>query len=80
MMNTLIMRINGVIISLGVVTTLFSTESGWSWGAWLVGTFRYFLGLVFFGFVAVRDNLLPRLNALPIIAGIWLPLWIMLSS
>jgi len=74
------MKINGVIISLGVVTTLFFTESGWSWVAWLAGTFLYFFGPVFFGFVAVRDNLLPRLNALPILAGIWLPLWILLSS
>ena len=64
------MKINGVIISLGVVTTLFSTESGWSWVAWLVGPFLYFFGLVFFGSVVVRDNLLPRLNASPIIAGI----------
>jgi hypothetical protein len=80
MMNALIVGIIGGSITLGVVISLFSTESGWSWGAWLVGTFLYFLGLVFFGFVAVRDNLLLRLNALPIVAGIWLPLWILLSS
>jgi hypothetical protein len=77
---SLIMGIIGGIITLGAVIALFSTESSWSWGAWLVGTFLYYLGLVLFGFVAVRDNLLPRLNALPIIAGIWLPLWILLSS
>jgi hypothetical protein len=71
---SLIIGIIGGIISLGAAIALFTTEPAWSWTAWILGFFLYFLGLVFFGFVAVRDNLLPRWNALPIIAGIWLPL------
>jgi hypothetical protein len=40
----------------------------------MVGTLLYFLGLVVFGIAAVRDKLLPRWNALPILTGIWIPI------
>ena len=76
----LIVGIIGGVISLGAAIPLVTTEPAWSWTAWVVGFFLYFLGLVFFGIAAVRDDLLPRWNALPIIAGIWFPLWILLSS
>jgi len=46
----------------------------------MAGISLYFLGLVLFGIAAMRNNLLPRWNALPIIAGIGFPVLILLSS
>ena len=46
----------------------------------MVGFVLYFLGLVVFGITAVRDKLLPRWNALPILTGIWFPILIIVSS
>jgi hypothetical protein len=76
----LIVGIIGGVVSLGGGITMFTTEIEWSWIAWMVGTFLYFLGLVPFGIFALRENLLPRWNALPIFAGIWLPLWLLIVS
>ena len=76
----LIVGVIGGVVSLGGGITLFTTEIEWSWIAWMVGTFLYFLGLVPFGIFALRENLLPRWNALPIFAGIWLPLWLLIVS
>ncbi|MCK4898055.1 MAG: hypothetical protein KAS38_04730, partial [Anaerolineales bacterium] len=76
----LIMGIIGGVVSLGAAIPLVTTEPAWSWTAWYVGTFLYFVGLVFFGIFAVRDNLLPRWNALPILTGIWVPILFIVTS
>ena len=70
----LIVGVLGGLISLGAAIPLFSDGPEWSWTAWMVGTLLYFLGLVVFGIAAVRDKLLPRWNALPILTGIWIPI------
>jgi hypothetical protein len=59
---------------------MVTTETDWSWTAWMVGFILYLLGLVFFGIAAVRDNLLPRWNALPILTGIWFPILFLVTS
>ena len=69
----LIIGIIGGVISLGAANPLFTSGPEWSWTAWMVGTLLYFLGLVVFGIAAVRNKLLPRWNALPILTGIWIP-------
>ena len=45
---------------------------------WLIFVFSVtfqFLGLVFFGVASLRKRTLPRWNGLPILAGIWIPIW-----
>ena len=70
----LIVGVLGGVISLGAAIPLFTNGAEWSWTAWMAGTLLYFLGLVVFGIAAVRDKLLPRWNALPILTGIWIPI------
>ncbi len=76
----LIAGVLGGVISLGASIPLFTNGPDWSWTAWMVGFVLYFLGLVVFGITAVRDKLLPRWNALPILTGIWFPILIIVSS
>jgi hypothetical protein len=76
----LIMGAIGGVLTLVAAIPMFTSGADWSWTAWMVGSILYFLGLVFFGISAVRGNLLPRWNALPILAGIWFPLLIIVLS
>ena len=70
----LIVGVLGGVISLGAAIPLFTNGPEWSWTAWMVGTLLYFLGLSVFGIAAVRDKLLPRWNALPILTGFLIPI------
>ncbi len=76
----LIIGIIGGVISLAAVIPMLTQGPDWSWTAWMVGSILYFLGLVFFGISAVRDDLLPRWNALPILTGIWFPILFIVIS
>jgi hypothetical protein len=40
----------------------------------------YFLGLVIFGLATLRETPLPRWKVLPILAGIWFPLNVIVTS
>jgi len=75
----LIVGIIGGVVTLVAAIPMF-TSGPIGWMTWLVGSILYFSGLVFFGISAVRGNLLPRWNALPILTGIWFPLLIMVTS
>jgi hypothetical protein len=70
----LIVGVLGGVISLAAAIPLSTNEPEWSWTAWWVGTLLYFLGLGVFGIAAVRDKLLPRWNALPILTGFLIPI------
>jgi hypothetical protein len=70
----LIVGVLGGVISLAAAIPLFTNGPDWSWTAWMVGILLYFLGLGVFGIAAVRDKLLPRWNALPLLTGILIPL------
>lgn len=76
----LIAGVLGGVISFGAAIPLFTNGTDWSWTAWMVGFMLYFLGLVLFGIAAMRDKLLPRWNALPILTGIWFPILIIVTS
>jgi hypothetical protein len=76
----LIVGIIGGVVTLMAVIPMVTSEPDWSWTAWMVGSILYFSGLVFFGISAVRGNLLPRWNALPILTGIWIPLLFIVTS
>ena len=70
----LIVGVLGGVISLGAAIPLSTNEPEWSWTAWWVGTLLYFLGLGVFGIAALRDKLLPRWNALPLLTGFLIPI------
>lgn len=55
------------------------TEGEADWWLFITGISFYFLALVLFGVACLREQMLPRWNALPIIAGSWL-LVVWLSS
>lgn len=64
-----------------LITVLWAFQVNLSWDDWgiFVGSFSLFsLSLVVFGIVSIRDRLLPRWNALPVLAGGWvLFFWLM---
>ena len=70
----LIVGVLGGVITLGAAIPLFTNGPEWSWTAWMVGELLYFLGLGVFGIAAMRDKLLPRWNALPLLTGILIPI------
>lgn len=66
------------LITLAWSFQLELTASDADFGVFVGGLTLYFLGLILFGVVSVKDHLLPRWNALPIIAGSWvLLIWLL---
>ena len=51
---------------------------GW-WSVRLLGMVFLFGGLAIFGFAALQTKPMPRWNGLPILAGIWFPLFLLIS-
>jgi hypothetical protein len=75
--------VGGVVSFLGTLVgslQLELSESDAVWWAFIGGLTLYFLSLVAFGIAAIRGNLLPRWNGVPIMAGIWIPLMFLLSE
>ena len=68
------------LIALAVSLQLEFTDSDFGWLILIGGLTLYFLSLVTFGIAALRADLLPRWNAAPIMAGIWIPLMFLLSE
>jgi hypothetical protein len=64
-----------------LITVLWAFQVNLNWDDWgvFVGSLSLFsLSLVVFGIISIRDRLLPRWNALPILAGSWvLIFWLM---
>jgi hypothetical protein len=60
------------ILFLGVTATIIPMEQG-SWVLLFVGPAISLLGLTLFGLSALVSKPMPRLNWLPLIAGIWYP-------
>ena len=66
------------LITLSWSLEISLTSSELDWWMFIGSLSMYFLALVFFGIASIRDQLLPRWNALPIIAGSWLLiLWLL---
>jgi hypothetical protein len=66
------------LITLAWSFQLELTASEADFGVFVGGLTLYFLGLILFGVVSIKDHLLPRWNALPVIAGSWLLLiWVL---
>ena len=83
--NTLLLGMSGPalwvigIVFLGVTATVIPMERG-SWVLLFVGPAISLLGLTLFGLTAIRSKPMPRLNWLPLLAGIWYPMTYVLFS
>jgi len=74
-----------VSIVSGLVTIVGATglgiyDSDPYWYMFFYGMTIMLLGLVFFGIACLRNQALPRWNWLPLAAGIWWPLFVIVSS
>ena len=78
--GALIMGIIAGVTSFGASILLVTTEAELVWTVFMAGFLLYFLGLVFFGIGTMRETPLPRWKALPILAGIWFPLLIIVTN
>lgn len=78
--GALIMGIIAGVTSFGASILLVTTETELVWTVFMAGFLLYFLGLVFFGIGTIRETPLPRWKALPILAGIWFPLLIIVTN
>jgi hypothetical protein len=61
----------------GIGLEIFDTEPWWS--MWFFGMVFQFLGLAFFGIASLRRRYLPRWNGVPILAGIWIPSYVLIG-
>jgi hypothetical protein len=55
-------------------------DVGWAWTTWFISFTMIFVCLSLFGLLTLRQKLLPRWNALPLVAGIGIPLFFLISS
>jgi hypothetical protein len=69
---------SGLVSLLGVIGLAVNDSSPW-WEMFFLGWTFQFLALALFGLVCLRRKLLRRWNALPLLAGIWLPVMVSLN-
>jgi hypothetical protein len=68
----------GLVSTVGAVG-LGITDSGPWWSMFFLGMVFQYLGLALFGISNLRQPALPRWNGLPLLAGIWVPLFAIVS-
>lgn len=68
----------GLLSMVGALGLGFS-DTSWAWTTWFLSFSMIFVCLTLFGLLTRRQKLLPRWNALPVIAGIGFPLYVMIS-
>lgn len=70
--------LSGVVGAVGSVgLSIFDVEPWWS--IFFFGLVFEFLGLALFGLANLQQRTLPRWNALPVLAGMWVPLYVLAS-
>ncbi len=55
------------------------SDTSWAWTIWFISFTMIFVCLALFGLLTLRQKLLPRWNALPVFAGIGIPLYVLIS-
>lgn len=72
----------GGILTFVVILPIFSlnTEGDFWWGLLMIGMLALFGGLLLFGIVALRKGVMRLWNWLPLVAGLYLPANIMIST
>jgi hypothetical protein len=67
--------VSGMVSAVGMVGLgIYDSDPWWSLFFW--GLTFQFVGAALFGIVCLRRRVLPRWNALPLFAGVWIPLFV----
>jgi len=64
--------LGGLLVIVGNVGQAYDPDP--YWGVFITGTTLIFIGLLIFGVQALVQKPLPRMNWLPLVAGMWFPL------
>jgi len=73
----------GILFGLASITSgifLAVADNGPWWAVFASSVAIQFLGLTFFGIETLRQCILPRWNGLPVLAGVWLPLLLIINT
>ena len=70
--------VSGVVSAVGMVGLAIYDSNPW-WSMFFFSLTFQFLGATLFGVVCLRRQMLPRWNGLPLFAGIWVPLFVVIS-
>ncbi|MGW8252111.1 MAG: hypothetical protein ACWGO1_15835 [Anaerolineales bacterium] len=70
--------LSGLVSAVGMVGLAIYDSDPW-WSLFFMGWVIQYLMLALFGIVCLRRQLLPRWNGLPLLAGIWLPVFMLVS-
>ena len=68
----------GLVSAIGMVGLAIYDSDPW-WSLFFLGWVAQYLMLALFGIVCLRRQVLPRWRGLPLLAGIWLPAFMLLS-
>lgn len=71
--------LSGLVSAVGAIG-LVTNDGDLNWWMFIMGWGVQYLMLALFGVVCLRQKLLPRWNGLPLLAGIWLPAFIVISG
>ena len=77
--SLLLSTLSGVASMLSMIGMFLVEDGGW-WGVWMVCTACLFGFLALFGVDAIRSRPLRRGNPLPLLAGIWFPLMVLVTG
>ena len=70
--------LSGIISAVGAIGMGVVDSETW-WLIFFLGMTVQFLGLTLFGMANLQKRALPRWNSLPVLAGVWLPLYVLVS-
>jgi hypothetical protein len=70
--------VSGLVSAIGATGLGIFDSDPW-WSMFIFGMAANFLAMALFGVLCLRSRLLPKWNGLPLLAGIWVPLFIMIS-
>jgi hypothetical protein len=70
--------LSGVVGIAGAIGLSMMDSDPW-WSMFFFGLVFEFLGLALFGLANLRQRSMPRWNGLPLLAGLWIPLYVLVS-
>ena len=70
--------VSGLVSVVGMIGMSISDSNPW-WSLFYFGWMLQYLMLALFGVVCIQRRILPRWNALPLLAGIWVPGFMLVS-
>ena len=68
------------LLSMTGAVVLSNYAPNWAWMTWISSFTMIFVCLSLFGMLTLRQKLLPRWNALPLVAGIGIPLFFLIVA